>query len=133
MPRPLEKIDIGCVVSREQLFDFAILHESLEESWTSYPFTLHAFAGDDQVAQRLAEAAFTHVEVHRTDAARPLELIEHSGLERCIVTDAGNVFLTETPELSLLLGECDLVFVGGPTPDRPIQSSLWSFRRTPQS
>jgi hypothetical protein len=135
-------IDIGSVVTEEYLLDFLILRESLSESWTYYPFTLHAFVYEDRVAARLAEAGDEHMEVHRLpgeagswrdNALRRIELVEHSGLERCIVTDADNVFLTEVPELAAFLAEHDLVFVAGPDDERPVQTALWAFRRTEHS
>jgi hypothetical protein len=129
--------DIGCVVTDDYLLDFLILYESLAEAWTSSPFTLHAFTLEDDVTRRLA--GIDRVEVHRLprdasdwrqNAAVRIELIEHSGLERCIVTDADNLVLAEFPELALLLAEHELVFAGGTSEERPIQPSLWAYRRT---
>jgi hypothetical protein len=142
MPTSLEDIHIACVVTDEYLLDFLILYQSLVESWTSYPFTLHAFVVEDEVLRRLAGLELENLEIHRLpsevgdwrqNAAQKIELVEHSGLERCIVSDVDNIFLAETPELSLLLSDHDFVFVGGPSSDRPIQTSLWSFRRTERS
>jgi hypothetical protein len=127
---PPDKIDIGSVVTYDCLLDFLILYESLLETWTSYPFVLHALAAGDEVAERLVELALEHVEIHRSSGEeRQLEVVEHSRFERCIVTDAGNVFLAEIPELWFLLADHDLVVAGAPNEDRPIESSLWSFRR----
>ena len=116
------------------MLDFLILYESLVESWTYYPFALHAFVLEDEVERRLGDTRIDELEIHRLpgeaadradDAATKADVIEHSGLERCIVSDVDNFFLAETPELMLLLHEHDLVFAGGP--------SLWSFRRSDQS
>jgi Methyltransferase domain len=116
-----DRVDIGAVVTDDHLLDFLILYESLAECWASGPFTLHAFAPDDEVAGRLAGIGVEQLEVHRLPGAGKLDLVEHSGLERCIVSDADNVFLAETPELSLMLADHDLVLV---------RSNLWSFRST---
>ena len=119
-----ETIDIASVVSAHDVLDFAVLRESLLECWTS-PFRLHAFAVDDESQARLAR--LPDVEVHPF-AGQPSGLIEDSGLERCIVAQPANVFVQETPELLLLLERCDLVFVSGPWPQRPIAASVWAFR-----
>ena len=132
-----DPVDIAAIVSAGFLFDFVILYESLVETWTFYPFRLHAFAVDSETYDVLSRLDAPEVEVHRlpgesgdfgANALRQLDLIEHSGLDRCIVCDVDNVFLTETPELFLLLGEVDLVFVGGP-PEYVVVTSLWAFRR----
>jgi Methyltransferase domain len=129
--------DIGCVVTDDYLLDFLILYESLAETWTSSPFTLHAFTLEDDVARHLA--GIDRVVVHRLprdasdwrqNAAVRIELIEHSGLERCIVTDADNLVLAEFPEFGLLLCKHELVFAGGPSEERPIQPGLWAYRQT---
>jgi hypothetical protein len=136
-----DKIDIACVVSDAYLLDFLTLYESLVQSWT-YPFVLHAFAVDEEAAERLAGIGIPNLELHRLrgdsgdwreNADRRIDLVEQSGLERCIVTDADNLFLAETPELALLLAERDLVFVAGPTAERPLKGSLWAFRRSEPS
>ncbi len=138
----LDTIDIGSVVTDEYLLDFLVLYESLVETWTSYPFVLHAFVVEDQVAQRLAGTGLENMEIHRLpgeagdwrqNASRRIDLVEQAGLERCIVSDADNVFLDETPELALLLDGHEFVFVGGPTVELPIQTSIWSFRRSERS
>jgi Methyltransferase domain len=142
LPSSFDKIDIGAVVTGEYLLDFFTLYESLVESWTCYPFVLHAFVVEDAVAERLSAAAIENVTIHRLpgqlgdwreNAARRIELVEHSGLERCIVTDVDNVFLAELPELAFLPAEHDFVFIGGSSPERPVQTSLWSFRRSSRS
>jgi Methyltransferase domain len=120
-----DTIDIGSVVTDEAVLDFMILYESLVESWTTFPFVLHAFAVDDGVAARLEEAEVERLEIHRVSAdAGALGLVEHSGLERCIVSAPENVFLAETPELWFLLDSHDLVFAGAPA------ECVWAFRRT---
>ena len=140
----LEPIHIAAVVSSTYVFDFLILYESLLESWTFYPFCLHAFATDQEAYERLIALAPDQVEVHRFDEGGPdqrwhghvlarVSLIERSGLDRCIVSDVDNVFLAETPELFLLLDRCDLVFVGSPLDRQIIQTSLWAFRRNPRT
>jgi hypothetical protein len=137
-----DRIDIGSVVTDEYLLDFLVLYGSLLESWTCYPFMLHAFVVGDGVAERLAALGLEDLEIHRLsgaagdwrqNAARTVELVEQSGLERCIVADADSVFLSEIPELSFLLADHDVVLVPGPSADRPIQASLWSFRRNERS
>lgn len=142
MDRSSDEIHIGSVVTAEYLLDFLILYESLVESWTYYPFVMHAFVTEDEVARQLAGVGIDDLEVHRLpgdgddwdeNAAKKIDVIEHSGLERCIVSDADNFFLAETPELWLFLEAHDLVFVTGPSQERPVQTSLWSFRRSDQS
>ena len=132
-----EPVDIAAVVSAGFVLDFVILYESLVETWTFFPFRLHAFAVDTETYERLSRLDAPEVEVHRlpgesgdfgTNALRQLDLIEHSGLERCIVCDVDNVFVAETPELFMLLEEVDLVFIGGP-PEYVVVTSLWAFRR----
>ena len=59
------KIDIGSVVTENYLLDFLVLCESLSESWTYYPFTLHAFVYEDDVAARLTATGDERIEVHR--------------------------------------------------------------------
>lgn len=136
----LEPIHIASVVSSSYVFDFLILYESLLESWTFYPFCLHAFATDQDTYERLAGLGLAQVDVHLIDEGRRDEhwhgnvlarigLIERSGLDRCIVSDVDNVFLAETPELFMLLHRFDLVFVGSPVGRQIIQTSLWAFRR----
>jgi hypothetical protein len=134
-----QKVHIAAVVTDDYVLDFLILYESLALSWTFHPFVLHAFVVEDQVGQRLAATGLENVQVHRlpgdpgdwsANAAMKVELIEHAGLERCIVTDADNVFLAETAELFFMLADHELVFFGGACPERPVQTSLWGFRRT---
>jgi hypothetical protein len=136
----LEPIHIASVVSSSYVFDFLILYESLLESWTFYPFCLHAFASDQETYERLTALGLVQVEVHLIDDGRRdqpchrnvlarVSLIERSGLDRCIVSDVDNVFLAETPELFMLLHRFDLVFVGSPVGRQIIQTSLWAFRR----
>jgi hypothetical protein len=138
----LRTIDLGAVVTRDYLLDFLILYESLLASWTFYAFRLHAFAVEPDVHEWLSNAGLDHVEPHLIEgeaeawwqgASQKISLVEHAGLERCIVTDVDNVFLAETPELFALLDANDFVFIGGPSPMWPIQTSLWSFRRNPRS
>lgn len=142
MTASLDRTDIASVVTDVYLLDFLILYESLVESWTASPFVLHAFALEDDVVQLLSGLALEGVEVHRLpgeagdwrrNAARKLDLVGHSGLERCIVSDADNVFLAAVPELALMLADHDLLFVAGSSPDRPVQTALWSFRRSERS
>ena len=108
------------------------------ETWTYYPFRLHAFAVDGETYEALSRIEAPGLEVHQlpsesagfgANALRQLDLVEHSGLDRCIVSDADNVFLAETPELFLLLDQADLVFVGGPDTKWLIVTSLWGFQR----
>ena len=88
-------IDIGSVVAEEDLFDFLILRESLLESWTTYPFVLHAFTADDGVAGQLEEAGIDRHAIHHLP-------VEQSGPERCIMCAPDTIFLAETPELWFL-------------------------------
>ena len=137
----LETVEIAAVVSADYVFDFAILYESLLESWKFYPFRLHAYALDDEAHSRLAAAGLDGVEVHRAgssndwwqNVAQKIALVEHSGLDRCLVSDVDNVFVQETPELFLLLDHFDFVFVGSPSPDWPIQPNVWGFRTNAHS
>jgi hypothetical protein len=132
----LEMIEIASVVSAGYVFDFAILHESLLESWNFYPFRLHAYALDDEANSTLVAAGLDGVEVHRAgssndwwqNVAQKIALVGRSGLDRCLVSDVDNVFVQETPELFLLLDRFDFVFIGSPHPDWPIQGNIWGFR-----
>jgi predicted O-methyltransferase YrrM len=138
-------VDIASVVSAGYVFDFTIFYESLRESWALFPFRLHAFALDDEAYSRIAEADLPGVEVHRAGAASPdgtwhqhvgqkVALVEHSGLDRCLVSDVDNVFVQETPELFLLLEHFDFVFVTSPWPATwPVQANIWGFRRNERS
>jgi Methyltransferase domain len=135
--RSLDTIDIGCVVGEEGLFDFLILYESLVESWTCFPFLLHAFVVDERVLRPLERAEANRVRIHAVpQAARgalqseapELALVEHSGLDRCIVSAATNVFLTELPELWFLLDAHARVYVGAGGETNPLPH-LWAFRR----
>ena len=83
-----EPVDIAAIVSAGFLFDFVILYESLVETWTFYPFRLHAFAVDSETYDVLSRLEAPEVEVHRlpgesghfgANALRQLDLIEHSG------------------------------------------------------
>jgi Methyltransferase domain len=134
-----QKVHIAAVVTADYLFDFLILYESLALSWSFHPFVLHAFVLEDQVGERIAATGRENIAVHRlpgapgewsANAAQRIELVEHAGLERCIVTDADNVFLAETPEIFFMLAEHELVFFAAPAPSGPVQTSLWGFRRT---
>ena len=80
------------------MLDFLVLYESLLDTWTSYPFVLHALAVDEPAAERLGGLGLDRLEVHRPGEPGP---------EPCIATDAGNVFLAEVPELWFLLGSHD--------------------------
>jgi hypothetical protein len=133
----LEPVNISCVLTRRYLLDFAILYESLVESWTFYPFRVHAFVFQPDVAERLEAANFEHAEIHLLEddpgtfpkySATRVRLIEESGLERSIVADVDNVFLAETPELFMLLSEFDLVFVASPKERWLIEAGLWAYR-----
>jgi hypothetical protein len=118
------------------VFDFLVLYESVREAWRLYPFEFHAFVVEDEVEETLRRLEIDDLHVHRlpgevteweNTAALKVYAVEHSGLERCIVADADNVFVAETPELYFLLDSHDFVFVSGPHPG--MQTHLWSFRR----
>ena len=127
-------VEIAAVVSHGEELDFAILYESLLEAWTAFPFRLHAFAIDDEAHSRLLDADLPGVNVYRaktpaeTSAAQKIGLVEHGGLERCLVADVHSVFVQETPELFLLLEQFDFTFVSSPWREWPIQTSAWGFR-----
>jgi hypothetical protein len=136
----IEPVQIASVVSSSYVLDFLILYESLLESWTFYPFCLHAYTVDRETYERLSGLELKGAEMHllREDsqseqwagnALAKIKLIELSGLDRCIVSDVDNVFLAETPELFMLLDRFDFVFVGSPVEPVIIQTSLWAFRR----
>ncbi len=134
----LAPIDIACLVTANYVFDFLVLYESIVESWTFYPFQLHAFVSGREAHDTLAQLELPHVKVHLLpeepsdwwgNTGQKIRLIEHSGLERAIVTDVDNVFAAETPELFMLLDEWDFVFVGSPGAAWPIQTNVWAFRR----
>jgi hypothetical protein len=133
----METIEIASVVSVDYVFDFAILYESLLESWKFFPFRLHAYTLDDEAHAALSAVGLEGVELHRggtsadwwKNVAQKIALVDRSSLDRCIVSDVDNVFVQETPELFLLLDRFDFVFIGSPHPDWPIQGNLWSFRR----
>jgi hypothetical protein len=138
----LRPIEIASVVSADYVFDFTILYESLLESSALYPFRLHAYALDDEAHSRLVEAGLAGVEVHRARAssgdwwqnvAQKIGLVEHAGLDRCLVSDVDNVFVQETPELFLLLDRCDFAFIASPWPKWPIQANIWGFRSNERS
>src|SRR5205814_2624797 len=78
-----------------------VLYESLIDTWTSYPFVLHALATDDPAAERLSGLGLERLEVHRPG--------DRPGLERRVESDTGNVFLAEVPEVWFLLDTHDLV------------------------
>jgi methyltransferase family protein len=137
----IEPIHIASVVSGNYVFDFLILYESLLNSWTFYPFCLHAYTAERETYERLSTLGLDNVEVHQLSegprdggwagsALSKINLVETSELDRCIVSDVDNVFLAETPELFMLLNQFDLVFVGAPHRGQIIQTSLWAFRRT---
>jgi hypothetical protein len=137
-----DPIEIGSVVSLEYVFDFLILYESIAESWTFYPFRLHAFVIGREAYETLSSLELPDVEVHLlpaepgdwgNTARTQIRLVEHAGLERCIISDVDNVFLSETPELFMLLDSSDFVFVGSPHKLFPLQTGLWSFRRNDRS
>jgi Methyltransferase domain len=133
----LERVPIGTLVTREHVLDLLILYESLAQAWSLFPFELHAFVMEDDVERMLTGLEIGNLRVHRLPgtpadwtpaATKQAALVEHAGLERCLVSDVMNVFLTETPELLLLVSEHDLVFVGAPSGDL-VGTHLWSFRR----
>jgi Methyltransferase domain len=133
-----EAVPISCLVTGEDVFDFVILYESLLETWTFFPFRLHAFVLGRDAGDALSALNLPKVELHLGEAgAAPAErakgrvrmpsLVERSRLERCLVSAPDNVFCAETPELFMLLDRYDLVFTASP---RGVpQTSLWSFRR----
>jgi hypothetical protein len=134
----VEPVPITCLVTGEDIFDFVVLYESLLECWTFFPFRVHAFVLGGDARDALSVLDLPEVELHLEEAgAVPSEqakarvhvpsLVERSGLERCLVSAADNVFCAETPELFALLDRYDLVFTGSPR-GAP-QTSLWSFRR----
>jgi hypothetical protein len=139
----VEPVQIACVVTRPYLFDFMILCESVRFTWT-YPVEIHAFVSDEILADEISAMGLPDVSIHPQDGAdggrdwqanalRKIELVEQSGLDRCIVSDADNVFLSETPELFLLLDRVDFAFVESPNEEGPLQPSLWSFRSNERS
>jgi hypothetical protein len=137
-----ERVDIACIVTRDYVLDFVILHQSLVESWTFYPFRLHAFVVEDDVYERLSAANLESTEVRMLDggpgewaanSALKVTLVEQSGLDRCIVSDVDNVFVAETPELFMLLSDHDYVFIGAPSQIWLLQPSLWGFRTNERS
>ena len=62
-----------------------------------------------------------------------IKLVEYSGLERCIVSDVDNVFLTEIPEMYFLLNNHEFVFVCSPIKQWLLQPSLWAFKKNVDS
>ncbi len=61
----IEPIDIASVVSSAYVFDFLILYESLLNSWTFYPFRLHAYTAEAETFERLSLLELAGVDVHR--------------------------------------------------------------------
>lgn len=129
----LEPVEIATVVTRDDVLDFVVLYQSLAKSWTFYPFRLHAFTVETEAHERLAALELPDVAVHSFAGGTNIELVELSGLERCLVSDVDNVFVAETPELSQLLDHHELVFVAAPPETDTIATSLWGFRRTGSS
>jgi Methyltransferase domain len=138
----VEPVPISCLVTSEDVFDFVILYESLLESWTFFPFRVHAFVLGRDAHDALNALDLPEVELHLEEAdavpaapanarARVPSLVERSGLERSLVSDVDNVFCAETPELFVLLDTYDLVFTTSPR-GLP-HASLWSFRRNERS
>ena len=130
----LDGAPIGAHVTRERVLDFLILYESLAASWSSYPFELHAFVADDEVEATLAGVGIESLRLQRLPGGQrdwtPAALVEHSQLERCLITDVTNVFVGETLEMLVGVDGHDLVFAGAPSPEL-VGTHLWSFRRTP--
>ena len=58
-----DPVDIAAIVSAGFLFDFVILYESLVETWTFYPFRLHAFAVDSETYDVLSRLNAPEVEM----------------------------------------------------------------------
>ena len=132
-----DPVPFAALVTGRFVFDFVVMYESLVECFAFYPFVLHAFVLEDEVEKALRGLELPHVEVHRLAAnagdwilnsTSRIDLIEHSGLERCVVTDVDVVWVAETPELGLLLDRYDLLFVGGPGRIWRAQAGLWAFR-----
>lgn len=141
-PGRLEPVNLGAVVTRSYLFDFLVFHQSLLESWRFHPWVLHAFTTEPDVAERIRGLGLPGVETHlfehlaqgedwALNVAIKIQMIEHSGLERCIITDVDNLMFAEIPELYFLLDRHDLVFIGSPCSEWLLQGSLWAFRRNP--
>jgi hypothetical protein len=140
---PQETVEIAAVVTADYVFDFVVLYQSLVESWTFTPFRLHAFTSQRDAYDRIAALELPGVEAHPPAAPDSEDwwdvtrvkatLVEHAGLERCIVSDVDNVFVAETPELWSLLDRYHFVFAGGPSRRWPVQTSLFSFRHAPEA
>ena len=64
-----ETIEIGCVVTDAYVFDFVIFYESLLNSWTFYPFRVHAFVVQGEAYETLRALELPHVEVRLLPAS----------------------------------------------------------------
>ena len=140
----LEDCIIACVVSHDYLFELFVFYASIRKSWSLFPWKIIAFSTDIATVDKVNLLDLPGLEARQliapsTDsswgstAALKVSLIEHSGLDRAIVSDLDNLFLRETPELFLLASDYDVAFIGAPHSEWIIQTSLWSFRRTDAS
>jgi hypothetical protein len=132
-------INIGCILTKNYILDFLIFYFSVVESWTFYPYLIHAFTFEKETYEKIRSFNLPNVQAHFHDielernwsnfTAMKVKMIELSGLDRCIISDIDALFLAETPELDILLDNHDFVFIGAPHSVWIIQASLWSFRR----
>ncbi len=130
-----------CIVTENYLFELFIFYASVKNSWTFFPWHIYAFSPEKATVSRINELKLPGLEAvylsHTTEsgwaenAALKVELVEKSGIEQGIVSDLDNIFVAEIPELQLFLNENDFVFIGAPHSEWIMQTSLWSFRRTP--
>lgn len=140
----LETTTLACIVSENYIFELLILHASLSRAWSFHPWRLVAFSTDAAVVARIRDFNLPCLEgrllggvstdpkwVHQ--CVLRVELVEHGGLEQAIITDLDNLFMTETPEITLYLKHYDCVFIGAPHSEQILQASFWGFRRTEAS
>lgn len=137
---PSPSFPIACIVTENYLFEFLILYESLIHCWTTFDIEIHAYTPDEETRRTIQRLSLPKVTVHTLDlpksdawsagAAAKVLLVSNSNLERALVTDLDNLFLSETPELFALLEDHEYVFIGAPHSCQLLQTSLWGFKRS---
>lgn len=137
----IETTNLLYIVTEDYLFELLVFYASVKRAWGFFPWQIHAFSPEKSTISRIKELDLPGLDaIHfssdresnwHTSASLKVDLIERSGIEKGIVSDLDNIFLAETPELQLLLGDYDFVFIGAPHSDWIVQTSLWSFKRSP--
>lgn len=137
-------IPICCIVSSEYIFDFLIFYYSICNSWTFTKFEVHVFSPEAETVKTINSFRLDHVFAHNLPddtithdwsscCSLKTKIVEFSGLERAIVSDVDNIFLSETPELYLHLENNDMIFIGAPHSEFILQTNLFAFRNSASS